>query len=139
MPVPEVDNPVRGRLGPDGDLDVRDAGQPLEDGLGWGLQIIDAAVKEASRQRGAAYERNDPERVNRWLYAEAALEALLTQDEAARWVGSWSRLTGYVHRGELRRLRGPDSRRAYRLGDHPWGVFSLSLLARTPEFRQAAA
>jgi twitching motility protein PilI len=29
--------------------------------------------------------------------------------------------------------------RAYRLGDHPWGVFSLSLLARTPEFRQAAA
>ncbi len=29
--------------------------------------------------------------------------------------------------------------RAYRLGDHSWGVFSLSLLARTPEFRQAAA
>ncbi len=29
--------------------------------------------------------------------------------------------------------------RAYRLGDHPWGVFNLSLLARTPEFRQAAA
>ena len=29
--------------------------------------------------------------------------------------------------------------RAYRLGEHPWGVFSLSLLARTPEFRQAAA
>ena len=29
--------------------------------------------------------------------------------------------------------------RAYQLGDHPWGVFSLSLLARTPEFRQAAA
>ena len=29
--------------------------------------------------------------------------------------------------------------RAYRLGDSPWGVFSLSLLARTPEFRQAAA
>jgi twitching motility protein PilI len=29
--------------------------------------------------------------------------------------------------------------RAYRLGDHPWGVFSLALLARTPEFRQAAA
>ena len=29
--------------------------------------------------------------------------------------------------------------RAYKLGDHPWGVFSLSLLARTPEFRQAAA
>jgi len=29
--------------------------------------------------------------------------------------------------------------RAYKLGDHPWGVFSLALLARTPEFRQAAA
>ena len=29
--------------------------------------------------------------------------------------------------------------RAYRLADHPWGIFSLSLLARTPEFRQAAA
>ena len=29
--------------------------------------------------------------------------------------------------------------RAYRLADQPWGVFSLSLLARTPEFRQAAA
>lgn len=29
--------------------------------------------------------------------------------------------------------------RAYRLGEHPWGVFSLALLARTPEFRQAAA
>jgi twitching motility protein PilI len=29
--------------------------------------------------------------------------------------------------------------RAYRLGEHVWGVFSLSLLARTPEFRQAAA
>lgn len=29
--------------------------------------------------------------------------------------------------------------RAYRFGDHDWGVFSLSRLARTPEFRQAAA
>lgn len=29
--------------------------------------------------------------------------------------------------------------RAYRLGDYPWGVFSLERLARTPEFRQAAA
>lgn len=29
--------------------------------------------------------------------------------------------------------------RAYQLGEHPWGVFSLSLLTRTPEFRQAAA
>lgn len=29
--------------------------------------------------------------------------------------------------------------RAYKLGEHPWGVFSLSLLTRTPEFRQAAA
>ena len=29
--------------------------------------------------------------------------------------------------------------RAYRLAEHPWGVFSLSRLARTPEFRQAAA
>ena len=29
--------------------------------------------------------------------------------------------------------------RAYRLGDQPWGVFSLERLARTPEFRQAAA
>jgi twitching motility protein PilI len=29
--------------------------------------------------------------------------------------------------------------RAYRLGDHPWGIFSLERLARTPEFRQAAA
>lgn len=29
--------------------------------------------------------------------------------------------------------------RAYRLGDQPWGVFSLDRLARTPEFRQAAA
>ncbi len=28
---------------------------------------------------------------------------------------------------------------AYRLGDHSWGVFSLSLLTRTPEFIQAAA
>ena len=28
---------------------------------------------------------------------------------------------------------------AYRLGDHEWGVFSLDRLARTPEFRQAAA
>ena len=28
---------------------------------------------------------------------------------------------------------------AYRYGDHDWGVFSLSRLARTPEFRQAAA
>ena len=29
--------------------------------------------------------------------------------------------------------------RAYRLDDQPWGVFSLERLARTPEFRQAAA
>ena len=29
--------------------------------------------------------------------------------------------------------------RAYRLGEHLWGVFSLDRLARTPEFRQAAA
>ena len=29
--------------------------------------------------------------------------------------------------------------RAYRLGDQAWGVFSLERLARTPEFRQAAA
>lgn len=29
--------------------------------------------------------------------------------------------------------------RAYRLGDQSWGVFSLDRLARTPEFRQAAA
>ncbi|HEY4582349.1 MAG TPA: chemotaxis protein CheW [Lysobacter sp.] len=28
--------------------------------------------------------------------------------------------------------------RAYRLGGHVWGVFSLDRLARTPEFRQAA-
>jgi twitching motility protein PilI len=29
--------------------------------------------------------------------------------------------------------------RAYRVGDQSWGVFSLERLARTPEFRQAAA
>jgi len=29
--------------------------------------------------------------------------------------------------------------RAYQLADHAWGVFSLDRLARTPEFRQAAA
>ena len=29
--------------------------------------------------------------------------------------------------------------RAYRMNDQDWGVFSLDLLARTPEFRQAAA
>ncbi len=29
--------------------------------------------------------------------------------------------------------------RAYRLADQDWGVFSLGKLARTPEFRQAAA
>lgn len=29
--------------------------------------------------------------------------------------------------------------RAYRLGDHAWVIFSLDRLARTPEFRQAAA
>jgi twitching motility protein PilI len=29
--------------------------------------------------------------------------------------------------------------RAYRLADHAWGIFSLERLARTPEFRQAAA
>jgi twitching motility protein PilI len=29
--------------------------------------------------------------------------------------------------------------RAFNDGDHDWGVFSLSLLSRTPEFRQAAA
>jgi len=28
---------------------------------------------------------------------------------------------------------------AYRLGETPWGIFSLERLARTPEFRQAAA
>ena len=28
---------------------------------------------------------------------------------------------------------------AFNDGDHDWGVFSLSLLSRTPEFRQAAA
>lgn len=28
---------------------------------------------------------------------------------------------------------------AYRLGDDVWGVFSMELLTRTPEFRQAAA
>lgn len=28
---------------------------------------------------------------------------------------------------------------AYRLGDDTWGVFSMELLTRTPEFRQAAA
>ena len=30
-------------------------------------------------------------------------------------------------------------RQAYRLGDTVWGVFSMALLSRTPEFRQAAA
>jgi twitching motility protein PilI len=30
-------------------------------------------------------------------------------------------------------------KQAYRLGDTVWGVFSMALLARTPEFRQAAA
>jgi twitching motility protein PilI len=30
-------------------------------------------------------------------------------------------------------------KQAYRLGDTVWGVFSMTLLARTPEFRQAAA
>ena len=29
--------------------------------------------------------------------------------------------------------------RAYRLDDRYWGIFSLDRLARTPEFRQAAA
>lgn len=29
--------------------------------------------------------------------------------------------------------------RAYALADHSWGIFSLERLARTPEFRQAAA
>lgn len=29
--------------------------------------------------------------------------------------------------------------KAYRLGDITWGVFSMALLTRTPEFRQAAA
>lgn len=29
--------------------------------------------------------------------------------------------------------------RAYSQGDHTWGVFSMSLLTRTPEFRQATA
>jgi twitching motility protein PilI len=29
--------------------------------------------------------------------------------------------------------------RAYRMGDSVWGVFSLDRLARTPEFRHAAA
>ncbi len=29
--------------------------------------------------------------------------------------------------------------RAYRIGEYDWGVFSLDRLARTPEFRQAAA
>ena len=29
--------------------------------------------------------------------------------------------------------------RAYRINDQDWGVFSLERLARTPEFRQAAA
>ncbi|MFC5569807.1 chemotaxis protein CheW [Lysobacter yangpyeongensis] len=28
--------------------------------------------------------------------------------------------------------------RAYRVGEHAWGIFSLDRLARTPEFRQAA-
>lgn len=28
---------------------------------------------------------------------------------------------------------------AYQLADHTWGVFSMALLARTPEFRQAIA
>jgi twitching motility protein PilI len=30
-------------------------------------------------------------------------------------------------------------KQAYRLGDTLWGVFSMALLTRTPEFRQAAA
>ena len=30
-------------------------------------------------------------------------------------------------------------KQAYRLGDIVWGVFSMALLSRTPEFRQAAA
>ena len=30
-------------------------------------------------------------------------------------------------------------KQAYRLGDVVWGVFSMALLTRTPEFRQAAA
>src|SRR5690606_19413899 len=30
-------------------------------------------------------------------------------------------------------------KQAYRLGENDWGVFSMSVLTRTPEFRQAAA
>ena len=33
----------------------------------------------------------------------------------------------------------PFIERAYRLGEQAWGIFSLERLARTPEFRQAAA
>jgi hypothetical protein len=33
----------------------------------------------------------------------------------------------------------PTIDRAYRINDQDWGVFSLERLARTPEFRQAAA
>ena len=39
--------------------------------------------------------------------------------------------------GMAEAIEGVD--RAYRLADHAWGIFSLDRLARTPEFRQAAA
>ena len=45
-----------------------------------------------------------------------------------------------IEPGELAEGRyGHFVERAYRLADQDWGVFSLGRLARTPEFRQAAA
>jgi hypothetical protein len=63
---------------------------------------IDAAAKEASHQRGAAYQRNDDEQLNRWLHAEAALEAMLAEakldpDEArSRWLETVAGFTDQV-------------------------------------------
>lgn len=61
---------------------------------------IDAAAKEANHQRRAAYERDDQERLNRWLHAEAALEAMLAEakldpdEERSRWIDV---VTAFTH------------------------------------------
>ena len=76
-------------------------------------------------------------------------EILVLSSHMTRVVLDWSTRVIWMDQGRIRDDGEPEAvaegryghfvERAYRIADQTWGVFSLGRLARTPEFRQAAA